>query len=59
MLFSRKSFLFTIPSSNPVLKVAVLRIRIRRIRMFLGLPDPDLLARGTVPDPHPSIIKQD
>ncbi len=36
----------------------VLRIRIRRIRMFLGLldPDPDPLVRCT--DPDPSIIKQ-
>jgi hypothetical protein len=31
----------------------VLGIRIRRIRMFLGLqdPDPDLLVRGSVADP--------
>jgi hypothetical protein len=36
--------------------MAVLRIRIRRIRMFLGLPDPDPLVRGL--DPDPSIIKQ-
>jgi hypothetical protein len=38
--------------------LAVLRIRIRRIRMFLGLPDPcpDLLEKGT--DPDPSIIKK-
>jgi hypothetical protein len=38
--------------------VAVLRIRIRQISMFLGLldPDPDPLVRGT--DPDPSIIKQ-
>ncbi len=28
-----------------------IRIQIRRIRMFLGLPDPDLLVRGTAPDP--------
>ncbi len=28
-----------------------IRIRIRRIRMFLGLPDPDPLVRGTDPDP--------
>jgi hypothetical protein len=36
----------------------VLRIRIHRIHMFLGLldPDPDLLIRGM--DPDPSIIKQ-
>jgi hypothetical protein len=33
--------------SNPDLK-AVLGIR---IRMFLGLPDPDPLVRGTDPDP--------
>jgi malate/lactate dehydrogenase len=31
--------------------LAVLGIRIRRIRMFLGLPDPDKLVRGTDPDP--------
>jgi hypothetical protein len=31
---------------------AVLRIR---SRMFLGLLDPDLLVRGTDPDPAPSI----
>ncbi len=35
---------------------AVLRFRIRRIHMFLGLPDPDPLVRDT--DPDPSIIKQ-
>jgi hypothetical protein len=31
-----------------------------RIRMFLGLPDPDPLVRGTDPDPalDPSVIKQ-
>jgi hypothetical protein len=34
--------------------LSVLVIQIRRIRMFLGLPDP--LVRGT--DPDPSIIKQ-
>jgi hypothetical protein len=38
--------------------LAVLRIRIRRIQMFLGLPDPDLLVRDTVPDPDPSIAKK-
>jgi hypothetical protein len=40
----------------------VLRIRNRRIRIFLGLLDPDLLVRGTDPAPDPapgpSIIKQ-
>jgi uncharacterized membrane protein len=35
---------------------AVLRIQIRRIRMFLDLLDPDPVERGT--DPDPSIIKQ-
>jgi hypothetical protein len=29
----------------------VLRIRIRRLCMFLGLQDPDPLIRGTDPDP--------
>jgi hypothetical protein len=37
----------------PVLRI---RIRIRQIRMFLGLLDPDPLVRGM--DPNPSIIKQ-
>jgi hypothetical protein len=37
---------------------AVLRIRIHRIHMFLGLPDPDPLVRGMDPDPDPSIIMQ-
>ncbi len=40
----------------------LLRIRIRRIHMFLGLldpdPYPDPLVRGTDPDQDPSIIKQ-
>ncbi len=38
----------------------VLRIRIHRIHMFLGLPDPDPLVRGMIPDPDqdPSIIMQ-
>ncbi len=31
----------------------VLRIRIHRIHMFLGLPDPDPLVRGMDPDPAP------
>jgi hypothetical protein len=31
--------------------VPVLGIRIRRIRMFMGLPDPDPLVRGIDPDP--------
>jgi hypothetical protein len=37
---------------------AVLRIRIHRIHMFLGLPDPDPLVRGMDLDPDPSIIMQ-
>jgi hypothetical protein len=42
----------------------LLRIRIHRIHMFLGLPDPDPLVRGMDPDPSldpdsdPSIIMQ-
>jgi hypothetical protein len=40
----------------------VLRIRIHRIHMFLGHPDPDPLVRGMdpdpAPDPDPSIIMQ-
>jgi hypothetical protein len=32
--------------------------RIRRIHIFLGLPDPDPLGTGTDPDPDPFIIKQ-
>jgi hypothetical protein len=35
--------------------LSVLRIRIRRIRMFLGLLDPDLLVRGTDPDRDPDL----
>jgi hypothetical protein len=38
--------------------VPVLRIRIHRIHMFLGLLDPDPLVRGMVTDPDPSIIEQ-
>jgi hypothetical protein len=36
----------------------VFRIRIHRIHMLLGLPDPDLLVRCMDPDPDPSIINQ-
>ena len=45
-------------ASGIKVNVAVLGIRIRRFRMFLGLPDPhpDLLV--TSKDPDPSIIKQ-
>jgi hypothetical protein len=49
-------------SRSPILSVLRIRIRIRihRIRKFLGLldPDPDPLVRGMDPDPDPSIIKQ-
>jgi hypothetical protein len=42
---------------KPLKAQAVLRIRGRiRIRMFMGLQDPDPLVRGT--DPHPSIVMQ-
>jgi hypothetical protein len=37
---------------------AVLWIRIRRIRMFFGLLDPDPLVWDMDPDPDPSIAKQ-
>jgi hypothetical protein len=40
-------------SHKPVLP-AVLGIRIRRIHMFLDLPDPDPLVKG--PDPDPSLF---
>ncbi len=39
-------------SLKAVLRIKI-RIRIRRIRMFLGLLDPDLLVRGMDPDPDP------
>jgi hypothetical protein len=44
--------------SRIVNKLTVFRIRIHRIHMFLGLPDPDPLVRGMDPDPDPSIIMQ-
>jgi hypothetical protein len=34
---------------------AVLRIRIHRIHMFLGLLDPNSLVRFMVPDPDPFV----
>jgi hypothetical protein len=36
--------------------VLVLGIRIRRIRMFLGFPNPDPLVRGPDPNPAPSLF---
>jgi hypothetical protein len=41
----------------PVLRIRI-QIRIRWIRMFLGLLDPDPLVSGMDPDPDPSIAKQ-
>jgi hypothetical protein len=38
--------------------LAVLRIRIQRIHMFLCHPDPDPLVRGMDPAPDPSIVMQ-
>jgi hypothetical protein len=32
-----------------------IQIRINRIHMFLGLPDPDPLVRGMDPDPDPAL----
>jgi hypothetical protein len=46
------------PSAGSPHTAAVFRIRIHRINMFLGLPDPDPLVRGMDPDPDPSIIMQ-
>jgi hypothetical protein len=43
-------------SKNAALVKAVLGIRIRRIRMFLGLLDPDPLVGGMDPDPDPSLF---
>ncbi len=45
-----------------VLILTVFRIRIHRIHMFLGLPDPDPLVRGmdpaTDPDHHAKIVRK-
>jgi hypothetical protein len=49
-------------NANPLLLLVsyqyctAVRIQIRRIRKFLGIPEPNLLVRGM--DPYPSIIKQ-
>jgi hypothetical protein len=45
--------------SDSVLQIRI-QIRIRRIHMFLGLPEahPDPLVRDTDPDLDPSIIKK-
>jgi hypothetical protein len=42
----------------PCAHLAVLGIRIRRISMFLGLPDPVPLVRGADPDPDPSLFSE-
>jgi hypothetical protein len=42
---------------KPVLQILI-RIRIRQIRMFLGLLDPDLDPLVIGMDPDPSITKQ-
>jgi hypothetical protein len=34
---------------------SVFRIRIHRIHVFFGLPDPDPLVRGMDPDPDPAL----
>jgi hypothetical protein len=47
---------FTLPHDSRKLILSVLRMRLR-IRMFLGLSDPDPLVGGTDPLPDPSIIK--
>ena len=49
MLRVRFAFL---SSFQPVLWIQI-RIRIHRIHMFLGLPDPDPLGRCMDPDPDP------
>jgi hypothetical protein len=51
--------LFLPPGSGSISQLPVLGIRIRRIRMFLGLRDPDPLVRGTDPDPatDPSLFR--
>ncbi len=52
------------PNYQHLQAVFRIRIRIHRIHMFLGLPDPDPLVRGMDPDPaldpdpDPSIIMQ-
>jgi hypothetical protein len=47
--YSKWIKLGTTPSKSCA--VLGIRIRILRIRMFLGLPDPDPLVRGADPDP--------
>ncbi len=54
-------FVFTTPpqpdrQTDVFQAVLRIRIRIRRIRKFLGLLDPDLLVRGMDPDPNPASV---
>jgi hypothetical protein len=49
-------YLFFLTVTCKVMFKTVLRIRIHRIHMFLGLPDPDPLVRGM--DPDPSIMQK-
>ncbi len=61
MTVSEQLMLIRPPPQELVFRI---RIRIRRIHMFLGLSDPDPLVRGMDPDPalgpdsDPSIIMQ-
>jgi hypothetical protein len=48
-------FLHIIVYTNNGYFEPVLRIRIHRIHMFLGLQDPDPLVRGLDPDPDPAL----
>jgi hypothetical protein len=45
-----------VANSQQETMAVVLGIRIPRICMFLDLSDPDLLVRGTDPDPDPSLF---
>jgi hypothetical protein len=57
---SRPSHALAKPSSyrQQLYKYATTSVRIRRVYMFLGLPDPDPLVRGLDPDPDPSIMQK-
>jgi hypothetical protein len=56
--FKEKKEAQVLKSLKLVTYFSLLWIRIRRIRMFLGLLDPDPLVRDPDPDPAPAIIKQ-
>ncbi len=55
-LFWSTDHLFGFVLHHLFLPVLEIQILIRRIRMFLGLPDPDPLVRGTDPDQDPSLF---